>query len=362
MKRALSVLVLVAACSHSSPKAAPSPTPSVSPTPTVTVAPTATTAPTTPAPTTRPFTGPVGTRVPKGFRPMSASFISDNTGYVLGASPCPGGTGRCDVIARTRDGGRSWKAIPSPRTSPDTLAQIRMADERNGFVTGDRLWVTHDGGATWKVDPSGKDLGALAIAAGRAWAIVDAGALVSASVTDGVFRSEGGLTHLNTVAVHGPVAIFGSANAPTVGTVEHGKRPVSHGQPCSDGDTAVPVMGTSSHWFVVCEGEAGLGHQEKKAFESFDAGKTWKAAGEPPPETGTDLYVTTDGVFVFDHQQVAAYRGGSWTTVLSTDGGLSEGGFESARLGFCIGGFGDTTDQTMRLTHDAGRTWKDVAF
>ncbi|MDX6217485.1 MAG: hypothetical protein QOG99_3069, partial [Frankiales bacterium] len=47
---------------------------------------------------------------------------------------------------------------------------------------------------------------------------------------------------------------------------------------------------------------------------------------------------------------------------LSTDGGVSEGGFESADLGYCIGGFGGSTSQTMKITHDAGRTWKSVAF
>ncbi|MCU1602402.1 MAG: glycosyl hydrolase, repeat-containing protein [Frankiales bacterium] len=362
MKRALCLLVLVAACSHGTNRAAPTPTPTDSPTPAVTSAPTVT--PTSPgsSPTPRPFEGPKGTTVPSGFRPMSATFISDQTGYVLGASPCPGGKGSCDVIARTQDGGRTWKAIPSPKTSPDHLAQIRMADERNGFVTGDDAWVTHDGGGTWKVTPSGASVTVISIAAGRAWALGDSGALLSADVTTGGFASERGVLHLNTISAHGAEVIYGSANAPTISTLEHGEAPASHRQPCGSSGVAVPVEGTATHWFVVCEGDAGLGHQEKHAFQSTDAGTTWKPAGDPPQSTGTDPYVTTDGVFVFDHQQVAVYRGGTWSTALQTDGGISEGGFESARLGYCIGGFGDTTSSTMKLTHDAGRTWKTVAF
>jgi photosystem II stability/assembly factor-like uncharacterized protein len=263
------------------------------------------------------------------------------------------------VIARTRDGGTTWRAIPSPPTSPDHLAQIRFADSANGFVTGDQLWATHDGGATWKA-LAAHPTSTLAAAAGRAWIVTERG-LESAAVTNGAFAAERSGTHIYTFAVHGTEVIYGLTDSTSIQTIRHGERPVSHSSPCTSG-AAVPVIGPSGHWFVVCEGDAGLGHQDKQAFQSLDAGRTWQSAGQPPAVTGTDSYVTADGTFVVDHQEVAVYRSGSWHVVLSSGGGVSEGGFESAALGYCIGGFDSADTLTMKVTHDAGRMWKTVAF
>jgi hypothetical protein len=358
VKRSVCLLVLVAACSHGTNKAGPTPTPTPSATASVTAAPTASPTPTvTRTPT--PLVGPVGTKVPRGFVPQSATFISDTTGWVLGSSPCPASKGSCDVIARTRDGGATWKAIPSPKTSPDHLAQIRFADPANGFVTGDQLWATHDGGATWRA-LTASTTSTLQAAAGRAWITTERG-LESAPVSTGAFVAEKSGMHINAFSVHGAQVIYAASDTDVVSTLRHGGSPVAHHTPCTDGQ-AIPAMGTDTHWLLVCEGEAGLGHQEKHAFETFDAGKTWGSAGDPPADTGTDVYVTTDGEFVIDHQAVAVRRAGRWSVALATQGGLSEGGFESARLGYCIGGFDSAATQMMKLTHDAGRTWRTVAF
>ena len=357
MKRALVLLLLlVAACSNGSSKAGPTatPPPSEDATPTVTASASATpTATPPPSPV-----GPAGTKVPKGFHPQSATFISAQTGWVLGASPCPSGRGSCDVIARTRDGGATWKAIPSPRTSPDHLAQIRFADQRNGFVTGDQLWATHDGGATWNVVPGIGDVAGVA-AGDRIWVLKDGG-LRSAPATGGAFVREQA-SNVTGFSLHDDAVLFGQQDTDFISILRHGQAPVRHHTPCIGGQT-VSVMDSARHWLVVCEKDAGLGHQEKHAEETFDAGTTWHTAGDPPQVTGTDLYLTSDGEFVIDHQQVAVRRGGTWHVALSTDGGLSEGGFESASLGYCIGGFDGSMDQAMKLTHDAGRTWKTVTF
>lgn len=355
MKRAVCLVLLVAACSHGTSKAAPEPTYTTRPAPVVTDAPTATARPTPEKTRAVVAIGPVGTRVPSGFTPMSATFVSDSTGWVLGSSPCPTGTGRCDVVVRTRDGGRTWRAIPSPRTSPDSLAQIRFADERNGFVTGDQLWSTHDGGASWRVVAGAGETQQVAAAEGRVW--------VLSGEELGWMDVRGGPRHVVSAGV-GSFVVQGQHVAAVVSRPEPQLRydGAVVRTPCAKGSTPVAGLGSSTHWFLVCEGDAGLGHQDKQAFESFDAGTTWKPAGAPPQLSGSDVYVTSDGSFVFDHQDVAAYRGGSWKVVLSTGGGVTEGGFESARLGYCIGAFGDATTSTMQLTHDAGRSWQDVVF
>lgn len=357
MKRALCLLLLVAACSHGSSKATPTSTPppseDASPTPSASASATAPASPTPVAPV-----GPAGTKVPSGFHPMSATFISNRTGWVLGASPCPGATGSCDVIARTRDGGATWKAIPSPKTSPDHLAQIRFANQADGFVTGDQLWATHDGGATWKVVPSAADIAELSASAGRVW-VNQNGVVKWAPASGGGFTTTQNAFRAQDLRVRGAVVVADDANGRLYRLVAGGFTVVP--TPCTD--SAEPVVGLGAgHWLLVCAGDAGLGHEDKHAFTSTDEGRHWAPDGDPPQLSGSDLYVTSDGDFVVDHQEVAVRRGGSWQVALSSDGGISEGGFESASLGYAIGGFDGGSDQTMKLTHDAGRTWRTVAF
>ena len=360
MKRVAVLLLVATACSSGTAKHSPVAAPSVTATPSATVTALATGAPPSPLPTAVALDGPVGTTVPQGFHPSSATFISDRTGWVLGASPCPSGAGDCDVIARTRDGGATWRAIPSPATSPDHLAQIRFADPRNGFVTGDQLWATHDGGATWKVVPGSNDVTALAAAAGRVWVLRES-ALRSAPVAGGAFRAEQGEA-FGGFALRGATVVFHpDGRQRALVTVTPGTSGRELDDPCSEGDSSIIGLGMS-HWLLVCEGDAGLGHQGKKAYRSEDRGHTWQPSGDPPPLTGTDIYVTSDGDFVIDHQEVAVYRGGMWKVALGSDGGLSEGVFESAVLGFAIGGFDGSADAVMKITHDAGRTWRTVAF
>jgi hypothetical protein len=357
VKRALCLLLLVAACSHGSSKATPTstPPPSEDASPTASASPSASA---TASPTHAAAVGPVGTKVPTGFHPMSATFISDRTGWVLGASPCPSGAGSCDVIARTRDGGATWRAIPSPRTSPDHLAQIRFADEADGFVTGDQLWATHDGGATWKVVPASAGIAELSASAGRVW-VNQNGVVKWAPVTGGPFTTTRNSFRAQDLRVRGAVVVASDANGRLYRLVAGGFTVVP--TPCTGG--AEPVAGLGAdHWLLVCAGDAGLGHEEKHAYTSRNEGRSWAPDGDPPQLSGSDAYVTSDGDFVVDHQEVAVRRGGSWQVALSSDGGMSEGGFESASLGYAIGGFDGGSFQTMRLTHDAGRTWKTVAF
>lgn len=361
MTRLVLLLFLTAACSSTSePRALPTPTPPPSALPTASVPSPPATVPASPTATAAGFSGPAGTPVPPGFSPSSATFISDRTGWVLGASPCPGGTGSCDVIARTTDGGATWRAIPSPRTTPDRLAQIRFADVRNGFVTGDQLWATHDGGATWNVVPGATGT-RLVVADGRAW-YADGSRLYSAPVTGGAFVREPGAGQTG-LALYGPLAVSGTD---TTGTSllrqTHGQPPAKVPVPCEADTTAVVGLGSATRWFLVCEGGAGMGKQQKTAFQSLDAGRTWRPAGQPPPEPGTEISVTSDGTFVVDNQQVAVYRGGAWRTALASNGGLSEGGFASAALGFAIGAFDGSADAVMKLTRDAGRTWTTVRY
>src|SRR4029077_6930929 len=133
--------MLLAACTTKTATAPGPASPTASATQTAT--PTRTATPT--AVPVSPTAGPPGGPVPKGFSPASVTFVSPQTGWVLGAT-CP----TCTVsLLRTRDGGGIRAGIPGPPTvlAPDQNAgvhEVRFADPNNGWVFGAEIWATHD--------------------------------------------------------------------------------------------------------------------------------------------------------------------------------------------------------------------------
>jgi hypothetical protein len=92
--------------------------------------------------------------LPARFVAVSLSALDKRDFIVLGTVPCP--VGRCYVIERTGDGGRSFTRMAAPRGLPTegTNPTVRFADARDGFVrvpfSWGAFWSTHDGGATWQ--------------------------------------------------------------------------------------------------------------------------------------------------------------------------------------------------------------------
>ncbi|MGA2471696.1 MAG: hypothetical protein ABSG64_13520 [Solirubrobacteraceae bacterium] len=113
------------------------------------------------------------------------TFISADSGWVLGTTPCGAG-GACLGLRETTDAGRAWVAQPLPaalvaaadRKVAGVVADlydggglnVRFADTRDGWIYGSlpvsaqrecagcvnlepTLWSTHDGGAVWHKQP-----------------------------------------------------------------------------------------------------------------------------------------------------------------------------------------------------------------
>jgi len=103
---------------------------------------------------------PAGGPVPPGFAAVSVTFVSDRQAYVLGEAPCAHAP--CTSVARTLDGGRSWRGVPAPRARlqpdpgsggrirPDSVRDLRFATGRDGYAFGAGLWTTHDGARSWR--------------------------------------------------------------------------------------------------------------------------------------------------------------------------------------------------------------------
>lgn len=108
------------------------------------------------------------TAVPADFGPVSFTAISDSHWWLLGSAPCK--SPPCTAIVTTQNAGRSFSALPAPRTGQ--IDGLRFGDPENGFAFGPELWSTHDGGRSWKQVDVGGSVTDLAVSQGRAYALV----------------------------------------------------------------------------------------------------------------------------------------------------------------------------------------------
>jgi hypothetical protein len=129
---------------------------------------------------TAPAALPVAAVAAPYFYPLSVTFVSLKTGWVLGTSPCA--SGACLGLRETTDAGSSWVVRPLPaallaaadRSVSGNPAlneccggglNVRFANLMDGWIYGGLLvpsqdqgnsqpvvWSTHNGGATWVQD------------------------------------------------------------------------------------------------------------------------------------------------------------------------------------------------------------------
>lgn len=368
MRRLVPVVLALAvtSCSsstHRSPVASGSPllTPTASPT----AAPTAT-ASASPSPTASSTPSPAGVvptpaggPVPRGFAPMSVTFIDRSTGWALG--------GR--TIARTTDGGRSWRALPAPAAD---LTGLRFADRRHGFAYGATLHATQDGGATWATVGVPGRVVDLAVAAGRVW----------------VASSAVGRVRLLTGGLSGPLTQVASATAPdqpgdlqvvaqggtgylVTGPAGPAARPrlvaltgstaSDRTLPCASGESPA-LAASASRLALVCAGDVGAGQQAKTAWTSSNGGRTWSRLAPPPQVAGTTVAVTAEATYVGNSRTgVDVTRDGrSWSTSLDAPDGVGWVGMLDGSFGEALVGLPPAA--VLELTRDGGRHWERVRF
>ena len=112
--------------------------------------------------TTRPASSGGLPPVPPDFAATSVTFVSLDTGWVIGQAGTPGhcyNGSICTSVARTDDAGHTWYGLHAPLTgAPDGAAgvgQIRFLNTLDGWAFGPELWATHDGGSSWTRVPLG---------------------------------------------------------------------------------------------------------------------------------------------------------------------------------------------------------------
>ncbi|HUZ44117.1 MAG TPA: hypothetical protein VMU63_06900 [Acidimicrobiales bacterium] len=354
----------------------------------------ATSSSTAPTTTTTAPPGPPGGPVPSGFEAQSATFVSDQEGYVLGATGCAAVA--CTAILRTRDAGRTWAGIPAPSVGVGSAApdanEIRFADPMNGWVFGHQaLQSTHDGGAHWSdvALPGGGSIQSLEAGGGFAYALVITGNGANPAPA-GLYRTPVGTDRWSIVAgtnvanaVSGVVVVHGAsvwmvvqpAAGASVFRASSGGTWVTRTLPCQGPSGNAIAAVDAQDMAVVCASGAAAGQQPKLVYVSTDAGSSWKPAGSAP-EGGDTLglaMASTSGMVISAasgaSELYGSFDGGkTWTTVeQDTNGGglpWEDLGFTDASQGVVVEGqIGiPGTPTHLDMTRDGGHTWAPVTF
>lgn len=374
------------------------PGPSTS-TPAATVAPNTTTPATTAAPTTaEPATTAPPEAVPAGFVPVSVTFVSAQTGWVLGEVPCP--SGWCATMARTRDGGATWAAVPAPGVTMTAAGQmprpvtVRFADPQDGWVyTPSQLWSTHDGGATWAQQPvpgggsarisdleasagqaylaalrPGAGIGIFATpAAGDSWT----GAPFSPGLGAGPVPSSEIVLQGRTgwIVTDNRTAVSGARNLAGAGWTAwippcadaHGDGYLAAASTtdlvalCAEGTWGPPAPGTTAgRTWMFRSGNAGDSFTSVSSLPENSLGSLAVAPGQP----GSVLTVTAGGI-------LATFDGGAtWSTVYrGPQGSYPEDdyvGFTTTTQAVAV--LAGSSGTQLLMSHDGGHRWSVVSF
>jgi photosystem II stability/assembly factor-like uncharacterized protein len=346
--------------------------------------------------------------VPTGFVPTSATFVSADQGFVLGAVPCaslpspPAASGPCPSLAKTGDGGRTWRRRPAPPTTihssdptgdASQVSRVRFGDPSNGWAFGPGLWSTHDGAGTWHAIDLGGVVTDLASSAGVTYALV--------THCDSRPCGQGATLYRTDNAADDWHAVEGVTLTPTGGTISlHGRAVWIVGRSIGPGQSLLSASADGADWttrpdlcgadasltgvapvsalglFVLCGDSPGAGSEPKRVLWSTDGGASAQPVAAMPPSSGiADAIVAADDRVVVVSAASGAswiYRtadaGATWATALTSDDAtqvFSDLGFTTATQGFVVQGHLQTDKvggTQLLMTRDAGATWVPVTF
>lgn len=327
------------------------------------------------------------------FEPVSASFVSYRTGYVLGTrghTRLPGAA----LLVRTANGGRTWAAVTAPAVrlvDPGTSAPgsavnaVFFADMNNGWLFNPALWVTHDGGRHWRQLSMPGRPGVMAASNGVAF--------VSVTPRGGgqtrLYTSRVGTDRWTLVpgVVPGKALTFygraGWAGLPpnlwaTTDLRHWHKLPAFHCPPIRGASSVASSLaaGTATRVLLECTGNGAAGSLGKTVFASADGGRTFRLVGSaplpgssgnalaiPPGRPQVVTLATASGASLLDR---SVNGGRTWRMVQYNDPafGWRDMRYVSLTVGWVVHGslpWGVNYNQLMR-TVNAGSTWYVVAI
>lgn len=366
---------------------------------------------TSPAPspdgtTSRPV--PAGPPVPGNFAATSVTFVSQETGWVIGQAGTPGhcfNGNICTSLARTDNSGRTWFGLHAPDTgSPDGgsgVSQIRFLDGVNGWAFGPALWATHDSGQNWTAVPlGGRRVLSLETVGSEAFAVVarctGTGTDFAADCTRfWLYSTPASNDHWAQVPGTGSVSVpAGSPSSATIvltgtqgywytpegmlsgpvtdgaswSTVGTSALPCAPGAPQPDGRPSAGQLAASgsAELALACPGNAQAGgSQQETIYVSPDGGQSWRQQGTLTIDgTATSLAAATGGVMTLATTHcidVSTDNGATWRTAhRGPAGGFSYVGLTSSVQGVAVPA--DSSQHAVWFSYDGARTWTRSAI
>jgi hypothetical protein len=357
--------------------------------------------------------GSSGQPVPSNFQPASVTFISQDTGAVIGQAGTPGHCGPpkpgiCTSLAGTSSYGTTWYGVSAPVTgAPDGssgVGQLRFLNSRDGWAFGPELWVTHTGGASWSQEQTyGMRVTDLETSDGRAFAIFasctgasadyaahcssfslyssaaesnswqrvpvpGAGMRLPGSASLVISGGSGYLLAPSGDLLSGPLTGAGWSVASPPVVSRHVRclpgAPGASGQP-----TGTLLAGGRAELVLVCTSATSRADdsQAKLLVESKDGGAHWSTAGTAPRAgIATSLAIVAQVNLVVLATDAGIYRsangGGSWQLTQPAPGGTAAGeaGFSYVGMTSATNGVALPADASLHevyVTTDGGGSW-----
>jgi hypothetical protein len=359
-----------------------------------------------PKPTASPsLAAPAYGPVPPNFQPVSVTFVSTSSAWVIGQAGTPGTCANksnpyiCTSIAFTKDAGKTWHGGPAPATTGPSGAQgvsgIRFLDGTSGWAFGPELWATHDAGRTWsQVDTHGARVTDLETAGDRAfalWATCSGGSstgfavgctsytLMTTTSGSDTWTPVGGATSgltLGGAATSAVLALTGTTGyllGPD-GTLYsgplHGAWQRAGTAQCQPGPaapsglpgSALLALANSTTVMVACNAASGV-----QVYTSADSGATWdaqpasawSAVGDQASATslaaapdGTLTLAAGNGIYVLP---AGAAQWKQASVANAPDGGFSYVGMTTNDQGVALPA--NASLHEIWMTFDGGQTW-----
>jgi hypothetical protein len=328
------------------------------------------------------------TTIPKGLRPMSASWLTPQRGIVLGyLERAPGAK---PYLITTSNGGKTWQALsapPTPYPADNDQPAVTWQDGAIAADDGTHLYVSTNEGRHWSAERLAGLKGSfyvndVVVAHGRVFALVTSN--TAATVYSGVI-GKGVLTAVPGLSIKGSGA-YGGITAQGAVQVDLGYNYAAEKYwysrdgvhftaaklPCPVSTSAMLGGVRAGKVIALCNGspsDIGLGQNDKQVFVAAKPGAAFKPSGPVFDSSNTEGFATAsteDMTLVTTFALYVTFNAGkTWTPEIPQNNGaiFQDLWYPSFTTGYVVcntyNNAGKEVDTLYRTT-DAGRAWRAV--
>jgi len=326
--------------------------------------------------------------IPRGLRPMSASWLTPQRGIVLGY--LKRATGAKPYLIETGNGGKTWQSLtapPTPYPADNDQPAVTWQDGVIAATDGTHIDVTTNLGRHWSAESLAGLKGSyfvdnVVITNGRVFALVTSN--TSAEVYSGV-PGKGVLRVVPGLSLKGS-GTYGDINATGPLEVDLGNNYVTERYwysrdgvhftaaklPCPVSTTAMLGGVRAGKVIALCNGspsDIGLGQNDKHVFVAAKLGAAFKSSGPVYDSSNTQGFATASAQDMTFETTFALYvsfnAGKTWTPENPQNNGATFPAlsYPSATTGFVVCNTYNNASQevdTLYRTTNSGRAWRAV--